>query len=203
MMEKKRGMVLAVVLCFSMMFFAGSASAAEQSVNGGFAMLPGLFDTEATVFFVEYERVMGDKLTIFGRVGALDYEFNDGWYAEEGDGPGFDVGLRYYLTDKVLSALYIGGSLGLWTTDWTYADSSWAGTQWFMGKGDSTAVKIEFEVGYRFQIPNTPVSVIPTFRTGTYLSIDDSCTTLNGWPCANESEIGIYGVAGVSAGFAF
>lgn len=200
-MGKKRSMLFALLFCLGMTVLAGAAPAAEQSVNAGFALLPGMFDTEATVFFAEYERVMSDKLTIFGRVGALDYEFNDGWYYEEGDGPGFDIGLRYYMTDKALSALYLGGSLGIWTTDWTYVDT----TTFFgsVGAGDSTSLKVEFEVGYRFSIPNTPVAVIPTFRTGTYLSLDDSCTTINGLPCGKESEIGIYGVAGVSAGFSF
>ena len=205
-MRMKSIAAIAIALCLSIGVFAAPAVAKggqENSVNAGFAALPGFFDTEATVFFVEYERVLNNKLTIFGRFGNLDYEYDDGWYHEEGDGPGFDIGLRTYLTDKALSALYLGGSVGLWTTDWTYVDSSWAGTQWFAGKGDSTALKVEFEVGYRFQIPNAPVGIIPTFRTGSYISIDDSCTTLLGLPCTKESEIGVYGVLGVSVGFAF
>jgi hypothetical protein len=202
------------MLSIVLMFFAGTASAAavkggeaENSVNAGFAALPGLFDTEAAVFYVEFERKMSNKLTIFGRFGMLDYDFDDGTYKESGDGPGFDAGVRFYPLSGAMKDLYIGGAAGLWWTDWTYTDYSYlvipGGNRWIMGSGDSTALKVEFEVGYRFIIPNTPVAITPNFRSGTFISLDDSCTTVAGLPCSTESEIGVYAVFGVSAGFQF
>ena len=201
--------VVSIMLSIALLFVAGTASAAmkggegDNSVNAGFAALPGLFDTEASVFYVEYERKMSDKLTIFGRFGLLDYDFDDGAYKESGDGPGLDAGVRFYPMSGAMKDLYIGGSAGLWWTEWDYTDVSWIGTQWFMGSGETTALKAEFEVGYRFLIPNTPIAVNPNFRTGTFFSLDDSCSTLYGLPCSKESEIGIYAVFGVSAGFQF
>lgn len=204
--------VLGVLLCFAVLLCTGTAFAAggegDNSVNAGFAVLPGLFDTDAAVIFVEYERKLADKLTIIGRFGALDYDFDDGVYKESGDGPGLDVGVRFYPMSGAMKDLYIGGALGLWWTEWTYTDASWIaygpqGFQWLMGNGKTTALKAEFEVGYRFLIPKTPVAVSPSFRTGTYLSLDDSCSTAYGLPCGKESEIGVFAVLGVSAGFQF
>lgn len=208
-MKRTSIIVLSIMLSIALLFVAGTASAAikagegDNSVNAGFAALPGLFDTEAAVFYVEYERKMSDLLTIVGRVGALDYDFDDGMYKESGDGPGLDAGVRFYPLAGAMKDLYIGGALGLWWTEWTYTDLTWIGTQWVYGRGESTALKAEFEVGYRFLIPNTPVAVSPTFRTGTFISLDDSCSNAAGWPCANESEIGVFAVFGVSAGFQF
>lgn len=210
-MKKMSIVLFGLLVCMTVTPFVGTASAktassAENSVNAGFAALPGLFDTEATVFFVEYERKLGDKISILGRFGVLDYEFDDGSYTEDGDGPGFDVGVRFYPMAGAMEKLYIGGSLGLWTTDWTYVDSSYFPfTTYYAGSGESTALKIEFEVGYRFPIANSPVAVIPAFRTGSYISVDDSCnsTFSPGFDCGNESEAGAYGVLGVSVGFQF
>ncbi len=208
-MRRTSIVMLSIMLSIGLMFAAGTASAAvkggdgDNSVNAGFAALPGLFDTEAKVFFVEYERKMSDLLTIVGRFGALDYDFDDGMYKESGDGFGLDAGVRFYPMSGAMKDLFIGGSLGLWWTEWDYTDLTWIGSQYFMGSGESTALKAEFEVGYRFMIPNTPVAVTPSFRTGTYLSLDDSCTTTTGWPCSSESEIGVFAVFGVSAGFQF
>src|SRR3990172_11204562 len=146
---KKIGIVLfGLLVCMTVTLFVGTASAktassAENSVNAGFAALPGLFDTEATVFFVEYERKLGDKISILGRFGMLDYEFDDGSYMEDGDGPGFDVGVRFYPMAGAMEKLYIGGSAGLWKTDWTYTDLSYFGTPFVSGSGDTTAGKIE------------------------------------------------------------
>src|SRR5574341_847435 len=100
-MKKMSIVLFGLLVCMTVTPFVGTASAktassAENSVNAGFAALPGLFDTEATVFFVEYERKLGDKISILGRFGVLDYEFDDGSYTEDGDGPGFDVGVRFY-----------------------------------------------------------------------------------------------------------
>ena len=62
-MRRTNRVLLSIMVCAVIVLFAGHASAAakggsgaDNSVNVGFAALPGIFDTEATVFFVEFER---------------------------------------------------------------------------------------------------------------------------------------------------
>jgi hypothetical protein len=81
-------------LCLAALFmlFPGTAAAAgNNAVNLGGAAAVGP-DTSATLVFIEYERMLNDGLAILGRIGNLDYEYDDGDYLEEGDGPGFEVG---------------------------------------------------------------------------------------------------------------
>lgn len=194
-----------VLLSTALTAFPGSAFAKDNSINVGGVGMVGP-DLSASVFLVEYERLMGNGISMFGRLGSLDYDFDDGWYKEEGDGPGFDIGMRKYMGGDRMKGFYIGMTIGLWWTEWTYTDTDYApSSQYYSGEGESTAVKVDFEVGGRFPLGESSVSLIPSFHIGNFFSIDDTCTSTSvpGADCGAESEVGFYGVFGLALGIGF
>ena len=110
-----------------LMVFTGTAFATGENaviVGGSFAYGP---DTEASVIMVEYERMLNDGLSVLGRIGNLDYEYDDGYYVEEGDGPGFEAGVRIYPAGNGMKGFYYGAAAGLWLSDWTWTEPGFSG----------------------------------------------------------------------------
>ncbi len=201
----KKIVAVAVGVLFCLAGAAAPALAQDQSINFGGM---GLFgpDVSASVFYAEYERMLNDNHSMFIRLGSLDYDYDDGWYEEEGDGPGVDFGIRRYASGDGMKGFFIGGTVGIWTTDWSYIDRDYApASQYYSGEGSSTALKIDFEIGGRIPMGSGNVSFIPSFHIGSFIGIDDECnsTSVPGADCGNESEVGFYGLLGLALGVAF
>ncbi|OGW37920.1 MAG: hypothetical protein A2X58_01170 [Nitrospirae bacterium GWC2_56_14] len=199
-------LVCGVLFALVVMALPGSVWAEQDnSINIGGLGLVGP-DLSASAFIVEYERHMGSGMSVFGRVGVLDYSFDDGWYKEDGDGPGFDIGIRKYMGSNGMKGFYLGGTVGIWTTEWTFTDNDYGtGSIYYRGKGDTTSLKVDIEVGGRFPLGSSPVSLMPSLHVGNFFNIDSTCTSTSvpGADCGNESEVGFYGLLGLSMGIAF
>lgn len=206
-MKKIVALVCSILLALVVMALPCPVTAMDDnSINiGGLGMVGP--DLSASVFLLEYEHHMGSGMSVFGRVGAFDYSYDDGWYREDGDGPGVDVGIRKYLGTNEMRGFYIGGTVGIWTTSWTFTDRNYSTfSKYYSGKGETTSFKIDFEVGGRLPLGSSPVSIIPSFHIGHFANIGSgSCTSTSvpGASCDNESDVGFYGVVGLSMGIAF
>jgi len=159
------------------------ATAADNLLSFGFGG-GSSFDSKGAVGFAEFERVMSDRIGLAFRAGVLDYEYDDGWYHEEGDGPGVEASVRFYLLDDAPKSLYVGGGLGIWATSWDYVDYNYVPA--YRGSGDSVSVEVHAAIGAHFNI-NDKVIITPAFQLGSFVSSD--------------SELGPYILAGVSVGF--
>lgn len=205
-MKKKimqtRGLCLAALF----MLFPGTAAAAaagNNAVNLGGAAAVGP-DTSATLVFVEYERMLNDGLTILGRIGNLDYEYDDGDYLEEGDGPGFEVGVRIYPAGNGMKGFYFGGAVGLWFTEWDWIDD--IGTLWqTSGYGESTALDLNINIGGKFPLGGSNFHIEPHALIGNFFGVDDECYYKTGGTgtCDLEAELGFYAVGAISIGASF
>jgi hypothetical protein len=205
-MKRISALVCSALFVLVVMALPGPAFAAlDNSINIGAVGVIGP-DLSASAFLMEYERHLGGGMSVFGRVGVLDYSFDDGWYKEDGNGPGFDVGIRKYMGGRGMKGFYLGGTLGIWKTDWTFTDTNYgSGSIYYSGKGDSTSLKVDLEVGGRFPLGSSPVALMPSFHVGHYFNIDSTCTSTSvpGADCGNEGKVGFYGVFGLSMGIAF
>lgn len=160
-------------------------------------------DASASGFFVEYERLVGEKVSLLGRFGSTSYSFDDSVYVEDGDGSGVDLGVRLY-PQGGMKGLYFGGSLGFWSSDWTFTDDMGTFYQ-TTGTGSSDAVRLDLEIGGRFNLGSGPVSLMPSFHLGNYFSVSDDCTYTSGatGACDNSAEFNLYAYLGLAVGFAF
>ena len=77
----------------------------------------------------------------------------------------------------------------------------------FSGEGESTAANVDLELGGRFGLGASGVSITPGLHLGTFLSLSDECTSTSvaGADCSDEieSELGVYVLLGVTLGFSF
>jgi hypothetical protein len=195
-----------LLFILSIAAFPGSAGAASRnSINLGGLGLVGP-DLTAYALQVEYERLLGNGVSLFGRTGFLNYSYDDDIYEEDGDGPGLDIGVRKYFGRDEMKGFYIGGSLGIWKVDWTFTDHSYStSSPWFSGKGDSTALKLDLEIGGRIPLGSSPLAIRPSFHVGHYFDLDESCssTSVPGADCGADSELGFYAVLGLAVGISF
>jgi hypothetical protein len=143
------------------------------------------FDSEGAVGFAEFERLLSDRLGLAFRAGVLDYEYDDGDNLEEGDGPGVEAAVRFYLGGTAPEGFYLGGGLGVWFTEWTYIDD-YPYSYRRAGSGDSTSLEVHFALGAHFAVADK-VMLTPAFQIGSFISSD--------------SELGPYMLLGASVGF--
>jgi hypothetical protein len=159
-------------------------------------------DILASVIGVEYERLLNDNMSIMGRFAKLDYEVDDGEYEEDGDGTGFDVGVRFYPSGSGMRGFFLGGNLGVWRTDWTWIDDK--GTVFATaGKGSTDSFKVEFEIGGRIPLGTEIVSLVPAARLGSFVGQDSTCKNYDGSQCSQGTDTGFYVLLGLSLGIAF
>lgn len=183
--------------------FAEPANSVNLGVGAASYILP---HCKASVFLVEYERMLGSKIAVLGRGGGVDYKFDNGTYREEGRPKGIDVGMRYYLAGGGMQGLFIGGALGYWVWDWTFtADKGM--TFESQGNGDTKAIRADVEIGGRFPIGSSPVSIMPALHIGKFFT-SNSCeytapASRVGTSCSKDTEIGFYGFLAVSVGIGF
>lgn len=201
-MKKSFMAVLIAAVCMMGLAVPGSAVAQpKNSINLLFAGLGG-GDLSASAIGVEYERLLNDHLSIMGRYAGLDYTFDDGTYEEKGDDSGFDVGVRLYTSGRGMRGFFIGGNIGVWTSDWTWIDDKGTFFQ-TAGKGTTDSFKVEFEIGGRIPLGSEHVSLTPAAHIGSFVGQDSSCVNYNGSPCVQDTEAGFYVLLGVSLGVAF
>jgi len=195
---KKQIFILLCVLVFSTALCPGISSAKGQknAVNAGGWGILGL-DLDAFVRAAEFETLLTNNLSIFGRVSALDYEYEESSYEEDGDGIGLGAGIRYYFSGSGLDGFYLGGSLEFWDVEYDFEEYNS-----IFGEGDLKAVNVSAEAGYRFMF-NKNMGIVPNVRLGNFFTFDEDCTLNSGAACSNDSELGIYLVLGVFFTFSF
>ena len=207
----KRSLVL--VLLFVVVVTAGVLSTeavfAEpaNSVDLGFGGLPELMPhCRANVYIVEYERMLGSKIAVLARGGEVNYRFNNGKYVEEGRPKGIDFGVRYYPAVNGMKGLFFSGTLGWWKWDWRFTDDKDTSFE-SRGNGDSKAVRADLDIGGRFPIGSSAVSIMPSLHLGKFFT-SNSCeytapASRVGTSCSKDTEIGYYAFLAVSVGIGF
>jgi hypothetical protein len=170
---------------------AGPAAAAGPSntVKGGFVINP-----VGSVLLVEYERLLNDHLSIGGRFGRLDYDYDDGSYNETGDGNGLEVMVHFYPRGEGFKGFFLSGSLGFWDVDWEWTDPNDVPTR---GTGTSDTIDLAVAVGWKIPLGSEHVYLEPSLTLGNFFS--DSTETTG----TQESELGFYVGAGLKVGGAF
>ncbi len=179
----------------------------ENSINLGFGGVPRLMPhCKANVYILEYEHMLsGSKFTVFGRGSEVDYRFDDGIYVEEGKPRGADVGARYYLAGG-MKGFSIGGSVGYWTADWTFINNK--GTVYELrGRGENDSLRANIDIGGRFPIGSSSVSIVPAFNIGKYFSsLSCEYTAPVSWigtACNQDTEVHAYMFLSVTVGIGF
>lgn len=150
--------------------FGEPANSVNLSLGGVLRIIP---HCDATVYSGEYERTLGPTISVLGRGSGVVYTFDDGTYREHGNPKGIDMGMRYYPAGGGMKGLYFGGALGYWKWDWTFTENK-GRTSEKQGRGDSTAVRADVELGARFPIGSSSVAVMPALHIGKFFT-SDSC----------------------------
>jgi hypothetical protein len=182
--------------------FAEPASSVNLGVGGASHVLP---HCRASVFLVEYERMLDSKIAVLGRVSGVNYKFDNGTYVEEGKPRGIDVGVRFYPAGG-MKGLFIGGALGYWVWDWSFTDDKGRPSE-SQGNGDTKAIRADVEIGGRFPIGSSTVSILPAVHIGKFFT-SNSCeytapASLVGTSCSKDTEIEFYGFLALSVGIMF
>jgi outer membrane autotransporter protein len=149
--------------------------------------------------------MLGSKLAVLGRASEVDYKFDDGKYFEKGRPKGVDVGARYYPAGG-MEGFFISGTVGYWTADWTFTDNKGRSDE-FQGKGNSDSIRANVDIGGRFPIGSSSVSIMPALNVGKFFS-STSCeytgpASLVGTECSQKSEVEYYIFLAVTAGIRF
>jgi hypothetical protein len=204
-MKKRFTAVLATLLTGVAIFaFCGPVSAQpKNSINLLAAGMP-VPDLSASVFGIEYERLLTERMSIMGRLGKLDYKYDDGEYVEDGDGSILDIGVRFYPGGRGMRGFFLGGNIGFESTDWTYIDDQGRSYE-SAGEGTTDSFKIEFEIGSRIALGSDNITLVPAARIGSLIGQDTECrqTRPTQRNCSEESELGFYVLLGLSLGIAF
>ena len=201
---------LAIILCIAIVAFGvmtpGTLFAEPaNSVNFGIGMSNFLPHCKATIYLVEYEHMLGSNISALGRISEVHYTFDDGEHVEDGRPKGADIGVRYYFSGG-MKGFYLGGSLGYWRADWTFMHNKNLPDE-FQGNGHSNSIRADVDIGARFPIGASSVSITPALNFGKYFS-HRSCeftapASRVGTACNEDSEIVFYAFLAVTAGIAF
>ncbi len=179
------------------------ANSVNLGVGGGFQLMP---HCKGSVLFVEYERMLGSKIAVLGRGSGVHYTFDDGKYREDGRPRGIDVGVRYYTSGNGMEGFFIGGAVGYWKTDWTFTDNK--GTTFeSQGEGDNKSIRADIDIGGRFPIASSSVSIMPAVHFGKFFT-SNSCeytapASRIGTPCSQTTEVDYYAFLAVLVGIKF
>ncbi len=159
----------------------------------------------AKLYIVEVEHLLGTKIAVLGRGSEVDYKFDDGEYREKGRPKGVDLGARYYPAGG-MKGFFLGGTVGYWKADWTFIHNKGLSDE-YQGKGENDSVRVNVDLGGRFPIGSSPVSVMPAINIGKFFS-STSCdytapASLVGTPCSQKSEVEYYFFLAVTVGIGF
>jgi hypothetical protein len=181
------------------------AQGVKNSINLVVGGVPPIGYVNATVVMLEYERLITQKISVFGRGSSLKYKYDDDEYEEEGDGRGIGLGVRFF-PQGGLRGFYVGGAVSTFKSTWDWIDDK--GTSFTSrGDGESTSIQWGAEVGYRFNLGTERISLTPAVHVGSWLGGDTKCNTTSGpgagTSCDKESQLGFYGAVSVALGIAF
>lgn len=195
---RKLGCAVAAAGLFAAASGGALAQGVKNSINLAVGALPPIGDASASVLMVEYERLVGSKVSVFARGSSLKYKWDDGDYVEDGKGTGVGVGMRFF-PQGGLKGFYLGAAVAAFDSKWDWTEKSPPGS----GKGTTKSIQWGGELGYRFNLGSERVSLTPAFNFGSWLGGDDTCSNTNGSPCTKESELGFYAAISVALGIAF
>lgn len=185
---KNLSVLLCVVVVSALIFVAAPGLVCAQDkpnsiLVGGYGLVGP--DVSASAVPVAYERQLADRFSLTVRQLSGGYDYDDGYYEEEGDFQGIGAGFRFY-TSGEMKGFFIGGGADIWTSEWDWIDDK--GTAYeSSGSGDSTGLNVSFRIGYRFMLAPA-FFVEPGGQIGYFF---------------NESEISIYAIGGVAVGIRF
>lgn len=186
---------------------ARGVSGAEpaNSLNFGIGGPNPMPHCEARIYTIEYEHRLTPTMVILGRGSGVNYTDDDSDYLEDGKLRGVDIGARYYRAGR-MQGFYSGVSLGYWENDWTFIKNRNT-TNPLEGEADSHSVRLNVDLGYRIQLRDTNISIMPEVNLGKFFT-STSCdytapASLVGTPCDQNSDVEGYLFAGVSLGVAF
>jgi hypothetical protein len=182
--------------------FAEPANSVNLGIGGVVQTMP---HCRATLYLAEYEHMLGSKIAVLGRGSEVDYKFDDGNYREHGRPRGVDVGARFYPAGG-LQGFFIGGTLGYWTSDWIFTQNKGMPDE-LQGKGNSDSVRANVDIGGRFPIGSSSVSIMPAVNIGKFFS-STSCEYTGpasqvGTSCSQKTEVEFYVFLAVTVGIAF
>ena len=182
--------------------FAEPANSVNLGIGGVVQTMP---HCKSTVYIVEYEHMLDSKIAILGRGSEVDYKFDDGSYLEKGRPRGLDIGARFYPAGG-MKGFFIGGTLGYWTSDWTFTHAKGTSGE-YLGKGNTDSIRANVDIGGRFPIASSPVSIMPALNIGKFFS-STSCeytapASRVGTSCSQKTEVDYYLFLSVTAGIAF
>lgn len=204
--DVKRSLAQLLILAIGGTVVQGASGAEPaNSFNIGVGGLNPMPHCEARVYTLEYERRLTPKLAFLGRGSGVNYTDDDSDYLEDGKLRGIDIGARYYRAGQ-LQGFYSGVSLGYWENDWNFIKNRNTANP-LHGDADSYSVRLNIDLGYRFPIRDTNVSIMPEVNLGKFFS-SSSCdytapASLVGTACDQNSDVEAYLFAGVSVGVAF
>ncbi len=182
--------------------FAEPANSVNLGIGGVVQLMP---HCKANVYIVEFEHMLDSKISVLARGSEVDYHGDDGKYLEDGKPRGVDVGARFYPAGG-MKGFFIGGTLGYWTSDWTFIHNQGKPDEW-QGKGKSDSIRAHVDIGGRFPIGSSSVSIMPAFNFGKFFP-STTCEYTSpasrvGTPCSQKSEVEYYMFLGVMAGIGF
>lgn len=179
---KKQSLVLIGLLCSCFAAIASGGKDYNQNLVGVGGQAVVGPDVTAGVATVAYERTLKANLAIFVKAGTMSWEYDDGYYYEEGDGTGMEVGISWYPSWEGLEGFYIGIGGGIWQTEWDWEED------YSRGSGDTTSFEGFGRVGYRFILGGN-FFLEPSVQLGSWFG--------------SESELGAYVTPGLSLGATF
>jgi hypothetical protein len=176
------------LLAVSVMAFGAStgAGAAENST----IRVGAFVNPVGSVAAVEYEYLLGRKVSLGARLGYIDYDYKDETYRETGNGPGAELLVRFYPGGQGHKGFYLGGAVGFWNASWKYTDPASTPTT---DTGTSTAVDVNLNLGWKIPLGSDRVYLDPNIAIGNFFSSASDDT----------ANLGIYIAAGLSIGMTF
>jgi len=198
--------ILFLATAASMLIPGGAFAEPVNSVNLGIGGVIRLMPhCKANVYFAEYEHLVNPKIAVLGRASEVSYKFDDGTYYEKGRPKGVDLGARFYPAGN-MQGFFIGGTLGYWMADWTFARNMGKSNE-LQGTGDTDSVRLNVDIGGRFPIGSSSVSIMPALNVGKFFSTNACEYTAPasrvGTACSQTTEVTYYVFLAVTAGVAF
>ena len=197
-------MKLLILVIVALQPLGAWAADTQNSINFGLGGLNPMPHCDATIYTIEYEHRFSPKMAVVGRGSRVDYTSDDDDYLEDGTLKGVDIGVRYYSSGR-FQGFYTGGSLGYWTGDWTFTQHRRTPAQ-REGDADSHSLRLNIDLGYRFPIRDTNISLMPEVNLGKFFSSSSCVYTVPASqisaPCGQESDVDLYIFAGVNVGIA-
>ncbi len=180
-------------------------STATRSINLGYGGLNPMPHCKARTYTIEYEQMYSSTWSVLGRGNGVNYHYDDQQHLEDGRLRGVDIGARYYPAGS-MRGFFFDTSLGLWHNEWTFMESQRTPSQW-QGRGQFNALRLNFDLGGRFPIAGSGVSLMPHITFGHFFSSQTCEATAPparaGTYCSMRAEPDSYLFAGIMLGLAF